>query len=248
MLHRIKRSLRKIVGARKRAAILSELTSRERELISRIHSERLTYCSDTKLASLASTCRSIENASFPGIFLEAGCALGGSAILIASLKSSERQLFIYDVFGMIPPPTKEDTQDVHDRYRTIVEGKSAGIGGDKYYGYIENLYEAVQSNFKSFGINCEEQSVWFIKGLVQETMKLDQPVALAHIDVDWYEPVMTCLQYVFPNLIVGGSIFLDDYYAWGGCRKATDEYLRGVVGQFVLDGSAGSMKVTKVKS
>jgi asparagine synthase (glutamine-hydrolysing) len=204
--------------------------------------------SDKKLASLLSTCRVIEEANLPGIFLEAGCALGGSAILIATIKNFERPLFIYDVFGMIPPPTKEDTQDVHDRYRTILEGKSIGIGGDKYYGYQENLYDLVQSNLKSFGINCEGQSVSLVKGFVQDTMKIDQSVAFAHVDVDWYEPVITCLKRVFPNLVVGGSIIFDDYHDWGGCRKATDEYLREVIGQFVLDDTAGSMKITRVRS
>jgi Macrocin-O-methyltransferase (TylF) len=248
MLHRIKSYLRKIAGSQEAKAALSRLTSKERELISRIRSKNLTYLSDKKLASLANTCRSIEESNLSGIFLEAGCALGGSAILVATLKRPERPLFIYDVFGMIPPPTKEDTQDVHDRYEIIVESKSKGIGGDKYYGYEENLYETVQANLTSFGINCEEQSVSLIKGLVQDTMRIDQPVAFAHVDVDWYEPVITCLKRVFPNLVVGGSIILDDYYDWGGCRKATDEYLRRVTGQFVLDGSASSMKITKVKS
>jgi asparagine synthase (glutamine-hydrolysing) len=86
MLHRIKGYLRKIAGSREKDAILSGLTSKEHELISRIRSQNLTYLSDKKLASLTSTCRSIEDANLPGIFLEAGCALGGSAILIASLK------------------------------------------------------------------------------------------------------------------------------------------------------------------
>ena len=48
----------------------------ERELISRIRLRNLTYLSDERLASLASTCRSIEDANLPGIFLEAGCAWG----------------------------------------------------------------------------------------------------------------------------------------------------------------------------
>jgi asparagine synthase (glutamine-hydrolysing) len=248
MFHRIKVYWRRLAGSPEQDAVLSGLPSEERKLIARIRTQNLTYLSDKKLVSLASTCHSIEDANLPGMFIEAGCALGGSAILIASLKSSERPLFIYDIFGMIPPPTKEDTQDVHDRYRTIVEGKSKGIGGNKYYGYVENLYEVVHSNLESFGINCEEQSVSLIKGLVQETMKIDQPVAFAHVDVDWYEPVMTCLKCVFPNLVVGGSMILDDYYDWGGCRKATDEYLRRVAGQFVLDDSAGSMKITRIKS
>lgn len=242
----LKRPLQKILGTQE--APILELCSADRELISRIRARNLTYLSDSKLASLANTCRSIEESNLPGIFLEAGCALGGSAISIASLKKDERPLFVYDVFGMIPPPTSEDTQDVHDRYQTIVEGKSQGIGDDKYYGYEENLYDIVRSNLTSFGIDCEKQGVSLVQGLLQDTMKIDRPVAFAHIDVDWYEPVKTSLERIFPNLTVGGSIILDDYHDWGGCRKATDEFLQGVTGKFVLDDSAGSMKVTKVKS
>jgi len=216
--------------------------------MARIRARKLTYLSDRKLASVSSTCRAIEEANLPGIFLEAGCALGGSAILIATVKDTTRPFFVYDVFGMIPPPTSDDTQDVHDRYRTIVEGKSSGIRGDTYYGYQENLYDVVQSNLKSFGVRCEEQSVSLVRGLIQDTMTIDQPVAFAHVDVDWYEPVMTCLTRVFPNLVVGGSIILDDYHDWGGCRKAADEYLQEVAGQFALDDAAGSMKITRVTS
>lgn len=245
MLQHVRKLVKRIVAQGSGQDLLSALSSEDQELITRIREKKLTYLSDRKLASLTTTCHSIQKSHLPGVFLEAGCALGGSSILMASLKDPERPLFIYDVFGMIPPPTEEDTQDVHDRYRTIVEGKSKGIGGDKYYGYNENLLEVVQSNLKSFGINCEKQSVSLVKGLVQETMKIDQPVAFAHVDVDWYDPVMTCLERIFPNLVVGGSIILDDYHDWGGCRKATDEYLRKVVGQFALDDSARSMKITK---
>ena len=77
-------------------------------------------------------------------------------------------------------------------------------------------------------------------------MSVDQPVAFAHIDVDWYDPVKTCLERVMPNLVAGGSVILDDYHDWGGCRKATDEYLRGVAGQFALDDAARSLKLTRV--
>jgi Macrocin-O-methyltransferase (TylF) len=248
MLQHFKKFIKRITNSKVYEGISSNLTLEDRELISLIRSKNLTYLSDRKLISITNTCRLIEKAKLPGIFLEAGCALGGSAILIAKIKNTERPLFIYDVFGIIPSPTQEDTEDVHNRYKKILEGKSMGIGGDKYYGYQENLYDVVQSNLKSFGIKSEEQFVSLIKGLVQETMKIDQPVAFAHIDVDWYEPVITCLQRIFPNLVVGGSITLDDYHDWGGCRKATDEYLQTVVDQFVLDDTAGSLKITKVKN
>ena len=244
MYRRIKRFLKSMAVSEK--VLLSGLTEEERDLIYRIRSRKITYLSVKRLACIANTCRKLEKANIEGIFLEAGFALGGSSVLIASMKNTKRRLFVYDVFGMIPPPTKDDTQDVHDRYKTIVEGKSKGLGGKKYYGYEENLYEIVQNNMTEFGVNCEEKSVSLIKGLLQDTLKIDEPVAFAHVDVDWYEPVITCLRRVFPRLSVGGSIILDDYHDWGGCRKATDEYLATVDGQFVLNDSAGSMKITKI--
>ncbi|MEF8698636.1 MAG: TylF/MycF/NovP-related O-methyltransferase [Candidatus Accumulibacter sp. UW20] len=246
MLERVKNKLGSVLNAGKRKALLAKLTSSDRELMSLIHSRKLTYLSDVKLASITATCRSIEENNLEGLFVEAGCALGGSAILMASLKRPLRPFFIYDVFDMIPPPTNKDTQDVHDRYRTIREGKSKGIAGDQYYGYVKNLYEVVQDNFRSFGIDQDNENVSLIKGLVQDTMIITQPVAFAHVDVDWYEPVATCLERLFPHLIIGGSIILDDYHAYGGCRKATDEFLRRVVGQCVLDDSAGTLKITRL--
>ena len=245
MLTSIKKFSKRIAGAIEERRCLASLRPEDRDLITRIREKKLTYLSVGKLASIADACRDAKAANLDGVFLEAGCALGGSSILMASVKEDERPLFIYDVFGMIPPPTEQDTEDVQDRYQTIVEGKSKGIGGDKYYGYEENLYEVVQANLKSFSIDCDRQSVALVKGLVQDTLHLDQPVALAHVDVDWYEPVMTCLERVFPKLVPGGCIILDDYHVWGGCRKATDEYLQRIEGQFELDDSAGSMKVIK---
>lgn len=246
MFQNIKAIFKKAAGLRRNTNLTMQLSTKDQELISQIREKKLTYLSDRKLARIAKTCHALEEACLPGMFIEAGCALGGSSILIASLKNTERSLFVYDVFGMIPPPTEEDTQDVHERYQTITEGKSQGINGDKYYGYEDDLLEVVISNFKSFEINADQQSISLIKGLVQNTMTIEQPVAFAHIDVDWYDPVMTCLKRIFPRLVSGGIIILDDYHAWGGCRKATNEYLLTVTGQYSRDDSDGSLKLTKI--
>jgi hypothetical protein len=45
---------------------------------------------------------------------------------------------------------------------------------------------------------CESNNVWLIQGMAQDTLTLDEPVSLAHIDVDWYEPVWTCLTRLEP--------------------------------------------------
>jgi predicted O-methyltransferase YrrM len=247
MDHRIKqhitRVLKRLLGYERRA--LGRLQADDRLLVSRIKSKKLTYLSNTKLESIINCIRALEKMEAPGIFIEAGCALGGSTILISSLKSDQRPLRVYDVFGMIPPPTEDDTDDVHRRYDRIKQGKSRGIGGDRYYGYESDLYQIVRSNLAEFGIDCEAKMVSLIKGLLQDTMTIDQPVAFAHIDVDWYEPVKVSLERVVPMLSVEGCLIVDDYYDWGGCKKAIDEYFRGKSGEFTMDGSAGSLKIMR---
>ncbi len=141
MLHRLKLSIKRILGQRIIGRIIGQIRGKkdllelnfvDQKLINSIRKNKLTYLTTRKLVNLAKSCHLIEEKGLPGVFLEAGCALGGSSILIASLKAKERPLFVYDVFGMIPPPTKEDTKEVHERYRTIAEGKSQGLDGDKY--------------------------------------------------------------------------------------------------------------------
>jgi asparagine synthase (glutamine-hydrolysing) len=211
-----------------------EIANQEIDLINQIKKKNLTYLTKNRLVQLIRVCKEVESQKIEGAFIETGCALGGSAILIASLMNKNRSLFVYDVFGMIPPPTKEDPLEVHNRYQIILTGNSSGIGSDNYYGYEDDLYNKVCLNFLSFGIDPKQEKIDLIKGLLQHTMKINFPVAFAHIDVDWYEPVKTSLERIFPFLSPGGYIILDDYNDWGGCKKATDEFLCKIAGQYTL--------------
>jgi asparagine synthase (glutamine-hydrolysing) len=148
---------------------------------------------------------------------------------------------------MIPPPSASDPPAVHERYAEIKSGNSDGIKGETYYGYRTNLVEEVKLNMEQFGINLEEENIFLIKGLIQETLHIDEPVALAHIDVDWYESVLCALQRLVPKLIPGGSLVIDDYYHYEGCKMATDEFFRNKGKHFVLNNIAGSMVVTRRK-
>jgi asparagine synthase (glutamine-hydrolysing) len=241
----IKKIAKKVLGYQNSA--LSKLSQEDQSLITNIREKKLTYLSSEKLVCIVDTCREIENQNLSGIMVEAGCALGGSSILISKIKDEARPLFVYDVFGMIPPPTSEDGEDVRERYKTINQGKSKGLKGDAYYGYEKDLFNKVLENLHQSGVNVEQDRVHLIKGLLQDTMTIDRPVAFAHIDVDWYEPVKICLERIIPRLVVGGSVILDDYHDWSGCKKATDEFFKEKSLQFVMDDSAGSMKVTRIK-
>ena len=194
------------------------------QAIARVREEHLTYLKDQHLRDLASITVDIESRDLPGLLIEAGTARGGSAIVIATAKAKDRPMKVYDVFGTIPPPTERDGADVHERYEKIAAGDAKGPGGETYYGYRDDLYGEVVDSFTRLGIAPDENRVELIKGLFEDTIDLDEPVALAHLDGDWYESTMTCLTRIAPLLVPGGRIVLDDYYKWSGCRAAVDEY------------------------
>ena len=201
-------------------------------IVNAVMADALTYLEEAALEDLHGQVRRIEEQAIPGLIIEAGCALGGSAIVLASAKSQLRQLNVYDVFGVIPAPSERDGQDVLDRYQVIISGKSEGIAGQKYYGYEENLFDKVTRSFAHHGLPIEANNVRLIKGLFQDTLHINEPVALAHVDGDWYESVTVCLQRIAPHLSPGGVLVIDDYGAWSGCRQAVDEYFRDKSGDF----------------
>jgi asparagine synthase (glutamine-hydrolysing) len=201
----------------------SEKSTIER-LIDKIQEDKLTYLERDALCDLAEVVRDIEDNHLGGMIVEAGCALGGSSLLLAKAKGKERPLFVYDAFDMIPPPSKRDGKDVKDRYEEIKSGKSRGINGDRYYGYEQDLYTKVFQTFNQYGLDVNENNIRLIKGLFQETLHINAPVTLAHIDCDWYESVLTCLERIEPHLVSGGIMIIDDYHAWSGCKEAVKDY------------------------
>jgi asparagine synthase (glutamine-hydrolysing) len=204
-----------------------ELPAAVEGAIAQVREERLTYLKPPHLRDLAAAVRDADRDGLEGVIVEAGAARGGSAIVMAAAKAPARPMKVYDVFGMIPPPTERDGADVHERYTKIASGGARGVGGDTYYGYRDDLYAEVEESFARLGLPAAEHNVELIRGLFENTIVLDGPVAVAHLDGDWYESTMTCLERIAPLLVPGGRIVLDDYYKWSGCRAAVDEYFAG---------------------
>jgi predicted O-methyltransferase YrrM len=209
------------------AATGRDLPPAVEQAIVRAREEHLTYLKPEHLRTLAAAVQEVEHRDLPGLIVEAGTARGGSAIVMAAAKAPGRPMKVYDVFGMIPPPGERDGADVHERYAKIAGGEARGVGGDTYYGYRDDLYDEVTESFSRLGVPVAEHNVELVRGLFEDTIDLDEPVALAHLDGDWYESTMTCLTRIAPLLTPGGRIVLDDYYHWSGCRTAVDEYFAG---------------------
>jgi asparagine synthase (glutamine-hydrolysing) len=195
------------------------------KLAKKIRAHRLTFLEIGALLDLRDRAKQIDAEQIPGVIVEAGCALGGSAIMLAGSKSRSRALEVYDVFGMIPPPSRQDGQDVQARFEAIARGKAKGFAGDTYYGYQADLKRKVADSFAKLGVPPGEHAVTLVEGLFEDTIRPAGPIALAHIDGDWYESVKVCLDRIWPALSPGGVMVIDDYDAWSGCRTAVDEFV-----------------------
>ena len=79
---------------------------------------------------------------------------------------------------------------------------------------------------------CQE-FVELIEGNICETVPRfvdrnpDFRISLLNLDVDIYEPSVITLEYLFPLIIRGGILILDDYGTFPGETKAVDDYFKG---------------------
>ena len=197
-----------------------------------VRRQRLSYLWLPALADLAAMVLRLEAQKVPGSLVEAGCAQGGSSLVIASAKNSQRPFWMYDTFEMIPPPSDNDGKEEHERYQQIVSGQAQGPGQGMYYGYRQDLIAFIEGHFKSRGLAPAQNEIHMVKGLFDDTLKPVGPVAFAHLDCDWYDSVMTCLERIAPRLSIGGVMVIDDYLHWSGCKKAIDEYFADKKGEF----------------
>jgi hypothetical protein len=194
-------------------------------LIADLRARGLTYVGPKKLQTLAWAALTVGDRGILGDFVEAGVALGGSAILLGKLKPQGAALRLFDVFGQIPPPGPNDGTDAHERYAVIASGKSVGIDKKTYYGYVHDLQTVVRNNLASYGITPETSQLEITQGLFEDALLISQPVALAHVDCDWYDSVKICINRIYPQLSLGGLMIFDDYKSYSGCRRAVDEWL-----------------------
>ena len=52
-------------------------------------------------------------------------------------------------------------------------------------------------------------------------------ISLLNLDTDIYEPAVVILNHLWPRIVKGGILVLDDYGTFPGETKAVDDYFRG---------------------
>lgn len=171
-----------------------------------------TMSSPARLRALYMAVDRISRLGINGDIVECGTARGGSAGLLGLTmqnRNRNRLLWVFDTFEGLPPPTLQDPD-----YEIA----------KNYIGTCYGSLEDVESLFVKLGIL---DRVRLVKGLFQKTLPHADvgPIAVLHLDGDWYESIKICLHHLYDRVSPGGVIQIDDYGHWEGARKALQEFL-----------------------
>jgi hypothetical protein len=202
---------------------LPDLTDSERLILRQIVGYSMT--SAERQLALIQAVRHIIRRNIPGSIVECGVWRGGSsmvsALTLLQEQRTDRNLYLYDTFEGMTPPTEVDQTRDGVLAQTHLERDVEKTG----YWCVADLND-VQQNMRSTQYPMER--VHFIKGPVEQTIpqNLPQPpIAILRLDTDWYESTRHELLHLYPLVSPGGIVIIDDYGHWTGAKKAVDEFL-----------------------
>lgn len=179
-----------------------------------------------RLFALIAAIRYLSKHKIDGSIVECGVWRGGAmgaAALAMQAMNETRSMYLFDTFEGMSAPTAEDNafgggaaMDQFMEKRT----------GDESSDWCMASLEDVQANLTTLGLDIAD--FHFVKGLVEDTIPSQSPtqdIALLRLDTDWYKSTKHEMDHLFPKLVPGGVLIIDDYGDWEGARKAVDEYL-----------------------
>ena len=180
-----------------------------------------------RLHALITGIKYIVQNNIDGAVVECGVWRGG-AIGAAALTLKElgefREIYLFDTFeGMSAPTDKDKSYREEYAIKEFLERRTGEESSDWCMASIDD----VQANLTSLGLDIREYH--FVKGMVEETIPAHSPkgpISLLRLDTDWYKSTKHEMDYLFPKLVPGGILIIDDYGDWQGARQAVDEYIQ----------------------
>lgn len=187
--------------------------------------EPYTLTSVERVGVLVQAVRHLSRSGIDGAMAECGVWRGGSMLAIARTLVEEddtsRDLWLYDTFTRMPPPGDRDL-DIWGRHASsYFEGPDPHDTDGYRYLPLDQVRAVVESS------GYPEDQMRFVRGLVEDTIPDQAPeeLALLRLDTDWYESTKHELEHLYPRIVDGGILIVDDYGQFTGARDAVDEYL-----------------------
>jgi len=184
-----------------------------------------TMTSPERLYVLINAVLYLSRNQIEGDIVECGVWKGGSmlAILKTLLQYGDttRDLFLYDTFEGMTQPGAMDVDYVGS---SGIEAFKAQQTGPDSSGFCYAPLDGVKQLLG--GTGYPKERIHYVQGKVEETLPAQLPgkIALLRLDTDWYESTKHELEHLFPRLVPGGVLIIDDYGHWKGSKQAVDEY------------------------
>jgi hypothetical protein len=224
--------VRRYPAAPLRPSFPPDVTTSERAILTRI--APFTMTSVERQLALIRAVRHVVHAGIAGAVVECGVWRGGSSMAAALTLRQEgrtdRDLYLYDTFSGMTAPTDADRTAEGELAREMM-ARDDSPGGVRAIAGIED----VRANMAATGYPAAR--LHFVAGAVEQTIPAQAPagpIALLRLDTDWYESTKHELTHLFPRLVEGGVLIIDDYGHWDGARRAVDDYLAGLPKRYLL--------------
>lgn len=184
-----------------------------------------TMTSNDKLHALISATMYVHDFAIPGAIVECGVWRGGSMHAVARTLDNRgdrsRELYLFDTFeGMTEPSEKDERHDGLTAEHLLATTSRQGAV------WAHASLEDVKRGFET--VPYDLNRVHYVQGPVEQTVPDQAPeqIALLRLDTDWYESTKHELLHLYPRLVSGGVLLIDDYGWWKGSRTATQEFLK----------------------
>ena len=126
------------------------------------------------------------------------------------MQETPRVLHVYDSFEGLPEKSSHDASPAGEQFQP---------------GELSASKKRFVENYKKAGLALPR----IHKGWFSELTEADIPeqIAFAFLDGDYYDSIMTPLKLIWPRLVPGAIVVVDDYVneALPGAAKAVDEWL-----------------------
>jgi hypothetical protein len=162
----------------------------------------------------------------PGVYVECGVAAGAQVIAMAH-GAPNKTIYAFDSFEGIPLPSNMDDQMPGIKYFTEEERLQLPDPG-KQKLETTGMTSVSLDDFKDHCVKSGvgTRNIKPVKGWFEYTVKnwsRGEIISILRLDGDLYNSTYVCLKYLYPKLIKGGVLIIDDIQL-PGCDKAVNKY------------------------
>lgn len=164
-----------------------------------------------------------------GDLVETGVYHGGTTVLMARVLrnlSSSRLLWACDSFQGLPPAQAEDLTRGGCGNATVPRRRSCGVGAAGQYKAPRIVVERA---LRSEGLSHHVRIVsgWFHESLPPQGLRA---IAMLRLDGDTFNGTYEALRRLYPLVVDGGLVYVDDAGSYRGAAMALRAYLGWPIG------------------